>query len=74
MSEGNPILRVYFKGHGYTYVQIEPKVTVKEALLKPMKLRKLMSEVCVAYVYSGIVKTPILWDTDIAKIRRVRIL
>ena len=74
MSEGNPILRVYFKGHGYTYVPIEPTVTVKEALLKPMKLRKLMSEVCVAYVYSGIVKTPISWDTEISRLSKNELL
>ena len=68
MSEENPALRVYFKGHGHTYVPIKPSVTVKMALLKPMKLRKLIPEVCVAYAYCGIIKTPISWDSEISKL------
>ena len=61
-------IRICFRGHGYTYIPTETSVTIKEALIKPMKLRKLMPEVCVIYVYSGITKTPISWDTEMSRL------
>ena len=74
MQYDPPILRVHFEGHGHTFVKIEQSVTVKQALAKAMKLRKLIPDICVAYVCCGISKTPISWDTDISRIGNEDIL
>jgi hypothetical protein len=55
MSGGPPrsplrtIVRAHLGDHGHTFVQSKPGTTVREALSKAMKLRKLAPETCAVY-------------------------
>ena len=69
-------LRAHFGDNGTTWFNgsryqqlLNSNTTLKDALLKPMKIRSLVPEMCVAYVYHGITKTPLLWETRVSKIK-----
>lgn len=60
------ILRAHLGDHGHTFVPTKPGITVREALSKAMKLRKLAPETCKVYKVND--KTSISWDMDISEI------
>lgn len=43
------IVRAHLGDHGHTFVSTKPGITVREALSKAMKLRKLTPETCAVY-------------------------
>lgn len=43
------IVRAHLGDHGHTFVPTKPGTTVREALSKAMKLRKLAPETCKVY-------------------------
>ena len=46
------IVRAHLGNHGHTFVPTKPGITVREALSKAMKLRKLAPETCAVYKLS----------------------
>jgi len=68
--EGSPkpkqrsVLRAELGNHGRTSVPVKQGVTLRDALSKAMKLRKLTPETCAVYRINDTSKTPINWDTD----------
>jgi len=57
------IVRAHLGPHGRTSVPVKPGVTLRDALSKAMKLRKLAPETCTVYRLSDKYKNPIHWDT-----------
>ena len=43
------IVRAHLGDHGHTFVPTKPGITVRDALSKAMKLRKLVPETCAVY-------------------------
>ncbi|XP_040563773.1 serine/threonine-protein kinase A-Raf isoform X2 [Lepeophtheirus salmonis] len=62
------IVRAHLGDHGHTFVPTKKGITLREALSKAMKLRKLTPETCAVYKCSDPTKTPISWDMDISLI------
>lgn len=48
-SPARTIVRAYLGDHGHTFVPTKPGTTVRDALSKAMKLRKLVPETCAVY-------------------------
>ena len=48
-SPARTIVRAYLGDHGHTFVPTKPGSTVRDALSKAMKLRKLVPETCAVY-------------------------
>ncbi len=65
-SPAKGIIRVHLDDHGHTFVPNKQGITIREALSKAMKLRKLAPETCAVYKVGDPNKTPISWDTDIS--------
>jgi len=61
-------LRADLGNHGRTSVPVKQGVTLRDALSKAMKLRKLTPETCAVYRISDSSKTPINWDTDMLQL------
>jgi len=59
------LVRAHLGNHGRTSVPVKAGVTLRDALSKAMKLRKLTPETCAVYRCRDASKTPIFWDTDI---------
>jgi len=57
------IVRAHLGSHGRTSVPVKPGVTLRDALSKAMKLRRLAPETCAVYRLSDQSKNPIHWDT-----------
>merc|ERR1719445_832242 len=57
-------VRAELGNHGRTSVPVKQGVTLRDALSKAMKLRKLTPETCAVYRINDTSKTPINWDTD----------
>lgn len=57
-------VRAHLGNHGRTSVPVKPGVTLRDALSKAMKLRKLTPETCAVYRCSDNSKSNILWDTE----------
>jgi pole hole protein len=60
------IVRAHLGNHGRTSVPVKQGVTLRDALSRAMKLRKLTPETCAVYRCRDSSKTPIHWDTDMA--------
>ena len=58
--------RVRLGDHGHTVVQTKKGVTAREALAKPMKMRKLSPETCAFYRMSDPQKKPLPWNMDVS--------
>jgi len=67
------IVRAHLGNHGRTSVPVKPGVTLRDALSKAMKLRKLTPETCTAYRCSDKLKIPIPWDTQMTSIEGAEI-
>ena len=63
-----PIIRAELGNHGATKVTVKQGITLRDALGKAMKLRKLTPETCAVYRISDTSKTPINWDTDMSQL------
>jgi hypothetical protein len=50
-------VRAHLGDHGHTFVPTKPGITVREALGKAMKLRKLAPETCKVYKVNDKVRT-----------------
>ena len=61
-------LRADLGNHGRTSVPVKQGVTLRDALSKAMKLRKLTPETCAVYRINDTSKTPINWDTDMTQL------
>ena len=48
-SPARTIVRAHLGDHGHTFVPTKPGITVRDALSKAMKLRKLVPETCAVY-------------------------
>ena len=48
-SPARTIVRAHLGDHGHTFVPTKPGTTVRDALSKAMKLRKLVPETCAVY-------------------------
>ena len=48
-SPARTVVRAHLGDHGHTFVQTKPGITVRDALSKAMKLRKLVPETCAVY-------------------------
>ena len=48
-SPSKTIIRAHLGDHGHTFVPTKPGTTVRDALYKAMKLRKLVPETCAVY-------------------------
>jgi len=57
-------VRAHLGNHGRTSVPVKAGVTLRDALSKAMKLRKLTPETCAVYRCSDNSKSNILWDTE----------
>jgi len=62
------IIKAHLGTHGTTSVHVKPGVTLRDALSKAMKLRKLAPDTCKAYRLSDELKISILWDTQITSL------
>ena len=51
-SPARTIIKAYLGEHGHTNVTVKPGLTIREALSRAMKLRKLSPETCAVYNYS----------------------
>ena len=51
-SPARTIVRAHLGDHGHTFVPTKPGITVRDALSKAMKLRKLVPETCAVYRFS----------------------
>lgn len=60
------LVRAHLGNHGRTSVPVKAGVTLRDALSKAMKLRKLTPETCAVYRCEDSSKEPIHWDTDIS--------
>lgn len=60
------VVRAHLPNQQRTSVQVRPGQSVREALAKAMKLRKLTPEMCV--VYKGQSKVAIPWEADISSL------
>ncbi|KAF4517270.1 hypothetical protein B566_EDAN008604 [Ephemera danica] len=58
------VVRAHLPNQQRTSVQVRPGLTVREALSKAMKLRKLSPDTCM--VYRGDTKVRVPWDADIS--------
>jgi hypothetical protein len=56
-SPGRKIVRAHLGDHGHTFVPTKPGITVREALSKAMKLRKLAPETCKVFKVSDNVRS-----------------
>ena len=63
-----PYVRADLGNHGRTSVPVKQGVSLRDALGKAMKLRKLTPETCAVYRTSDKTKTPINWDTDMIQL------
>jgi len=63
------IVRAHLGDHGHTFVSSKPGLSLKDALSKAMKLRKLAPETCVVFLVSDPEKKAISWDSDISEIK-----
>jgi len=63
------IVRAHLGDHGHTFVSTKPGLSVKDALSKAMKLRKLAPETCAVTLVNDPDKNPIPWDMDISEIK-----
>ena len=63
-----PYVRADLGNHGRTSVPVKQGVSLRDALGKAMKLRKLTPETCAVYRISDKTKTPINWDTDMIQL------
>jgi len=61
-------VRAHLGNHGRTSVPVKQGVTLRDALSKAMKLRKLTPETCAVYRNNDTTKTPIYWDTDMTQL------
>lgn len=61
-------VRAHLGNHGRTSVPVKQGVTLRDALSKAMKLRKLTPETCAVYRCDDTTKTPIYWDTDMTQL------
>lgn len=61
-------VRAHLGNHGRTSVPVKAGVTLRDALSKAMKLRKLTPETCEVYRCQDSSKTPIYWDTDMTQL------
>jgi len=61
-------VRAHLGNHGRTSVPVKQGVTLRDALSKAMKLRKLTPETCAVYRCDDTSKTPIYWDTDMTQL------
>jgi len=59
------LVRAHLGNNGRTSVQVKAGETLRDALSKAMKLRKLTPETCTVYRCRDANKAPIHWDTDI---------
>ena len=63
-----PYVRADLGNHGRTSVPVKQGVSLRVALGKAMKLRKLTLETFALYRTSDKTKTPITWDTDMIQL------
>jgi len=66
-------VRAHLGNHGRTSVPVKQGVTLRDALSKAMKLRKLTPETCAVYRCDDSTKTPIFWDTDMTQLEGLEI-
>jgi B-Raf proto-oncogene serine/threonine-protein kinase len=70
LSDGSPrptprtFVRAHLGNTGRTSVPVKTGVTLRDALSKAMKNRKMTPETCAVYLCKDKSKTPILWDTE----------
>jgi len=62
------IIKAHLGSHGSTSVSVKPGLTLRDALAKGMKLRKLAPDSCKAYKLSDECKSPLKWDTMITSL------
>ncbi|CAG2177050.1 unnamed protein product, partial [Oppiella nova] len=67
-----PVIRAHLPNQQRTTVPVYPGQTVREALAKAMRRRRLTPEMCSVFIYHN--KQPIEWDTDIALLEGQEIL
>jgi len=61
-------VRAHLGNHGRTIVPVKQGVTLRDALSKAMKLRRLTPETCAVYRLEDSSRTPIFWDTDMIEL------
>jgi len=61
-------VRAHLGNHGRTIVPVKQGVTLRDALSKAMKLRRLTPETCAVYRLEDSSRTPIFWDTDMSSL------
>ncbi|XP_054162999.1 raf homolog serine/threonine-protein kinase Raf-like isoform X2 [Oppia nitens] len=66
------VMRAHLPNQQRTSVQVTPGMTVREALSKAMRRRKLTPEMCSLFIYHN--KQPIEWDRDISSLEGQEIL
>ena len=66
-------VRAHLANHGRTIVPVKPGVTLRDALSKAMKLRRLTPETCAVYRLEDSSRTPIFWDTEMTELEGTEI-
>ena len=61
-------VRAHLGNHGRTIVPVKQGVTLRDALSKAMKLRRLTPETCAVYRLEDTSRTPIFWDTAMSEL------
>ena len=61
-------VRAHLGNHGRTIVPVKQGVTLRDALSKAMKLRRLTPETCAVYRLEDSTRSPIFWDTDMSEL------
>ena len=65
-QHGNHLLTAQLPNQQRTTVLIPPSTTIRDALTKPLKLRKLEPDMCTVFRLNGEKKQPIDWDVDVS--------
>ena len=65
-SPAKNIVRAHLGDHGHTILPTKPGVTLRDALARAMKLRKLAPETCAIYKLHDPAKTALSWDMDLS--------